>query len=103
MHTRRDGSVSNREFVPENIEGICRYEELSGGSRQLLTCGEVVAASPAPWEWQSVVADTFRGWMESPGRRIVLLDPRYTGGGYGWHICDKDNTIYWAGFFGSLS
>lgn len=55
-------------------------------------CGEVVAYG------QQSPMDVYRAWMNSPGHRKKLEDPRYTHTGLGVYE-DKDGRIYWTQMF----
>jgi len=47
--------------------------------------------------------DAVAGWMNSPGHKAIILDPKYNEIGSGYHRGGPQSTNYWALDFGSKS
>lgn len=81
----------DREISHDGFSGRC-------SESQLTTCGENVAFNRPP-QLTTTVGNTHISWMDSPGHRDNILNSRFNVVGYGWYVCEANDSVYWTGFF----
>jgi uncharacterized protein YkwD len=78
-----------RQQKPEHVlDSKTPYQRIKEAGYRYWVAGENVAAG------ETDIADTFQGWMASPGHRDNILDRKYTEIGLGLGRDDKGWTYY---------
>ena len=79
-------SINLVRSARQHTSWMCRNQSLVHTSRQV---GENIATG------QQTAAEALRDWMNSPGHRANILNPRYTQIGVAAYRIGQDGAIYW--------